>query len=329
MRIYRSIYSLTLVAIFFATPIFGHHGFTSIFDMDTVLTFQGTVSRYDWRNPHVYIYVETNTTGETVEWQLEGDPTPIMMRSGWTSTILSPGDLVTIRAHPDRNTERNHGLLTSLTKQDGVFLTPRSGSRISNARATSFEGVWDGLPGFNTRTFVYGALTDKGTAAQAAYTEADNPTSDCIPFPTPTIVAAPYLNQIEILDDRIIVKTEVFQVERTFYTDGRDHPENGERTNQGHSIAHWEGDMLIVDTTLFSDNRFGNRSGIPSGSQKHSIERFRLSDDKTQLLIDYVIHDPEYMVDPMTGSMSWSYAPEREPMPFACNPENARLYELQ
>ena len=87
--------------------------------------------------------------------------------------------------------------------------------------------------------------------------------------------------------------------------------------------------MLIVDTTLFSDNRFGNRSGIPSGSQKHSIERFRLSDDKTQLLIDYVIHDPEYMVDPMTGSMSWSYAPEREPMPFACNPENARLYELQ
>ena len=60
MRIYRSIYSLTLVAILFATHIFGHHGFTSIFDMDTVLTFQGTVSRYDWRNPHVYIYVETD-----------------------------------------------------------------------------------------------------------------------------------------------------------------------------------------------------------------------------------------------------------------------------
>ena len=329
MRIYGSTYSLILIASFFATPILGHHGFASIFDMDSVLTFQGTVSRYDWRNPHVYIYVETNATGESVEWQLEGDPTPIMMRSGWTPSILSPGDFITIRAHPDRNSQRNHGLLTSLTKEDGVFLTPRSGSRASNIRASSLAGVWDGLPGFNTRTFVYGTLTNEGTAAQAAYTEADNPTSDCIPFPVPTIVAAPYLNKIEILSDRIIVKTEAFQVVRTFYTDGRKHPENNERTNQGHSIARWEGDVLVVDTTLYSDNRSGNRSGIPSGSQKHTVERYRLSDDGTQLLIDYVIEDPEYMVDPMTGSMSWSYAPEREPMPFECNPDNARLYELQ
>ena len=325
-----SIFSFIIAAGFVAVPVLAHHGFTSIFAMDSVVTLQGTVSRYDWRNPHVYVYVETqDESGELVEWQLEGDPTPIMTRSGWTSTILQPGDAVTVRVNPDRNTQRKHGLIVSLSKPDGVFLTPRSGARAASARATSIEGIWDGLSGFNTRRFIYGQLTEKGAAARAAYTEADNPTSDCVPFPLPTIVAAPYLNEIEILDDRILVRSELFRVERTFYTDGRGHPEDGERTNQGHSIAWWEDDVLVVDTTLYADNRSGHRDGVPSGPQKHSLERYRLSEDRTQLLIDYVIEDPEYMVDPMTGSMAWSYAPDRVPMPFECDPENARLYELE
>ena len=326
----RSSYGFLIAACWVVTPVSAHHGFTGIFDMNSFVTMQGTVTRYDWRNPHVYIYVETpDENGGLAEWQLEGDPTPIMTRSGWSSTILEPGDPVTVRVNPDRNTERNHGLLVSLTKTDGVFLTPRSGARESSARATSIAGVWDGLAGFETRSFIYGRLTENGASAQAAYTEADNPTSDCVPFPLPTIVAAPYLNEIEILDDRILVRTELFQVERTFYTDGRGHPENGERTNQGHSIAWWENDVLVVDTTLYADNRAGNRSGIPSGAQKHSIERYQLVEDGSRLLIDYWVEDPEYMVDPMTGSMVWAYAPDREPMPFECNPDNASLYELQ
>jgi len=329
-RVSGSIYGLAIAALVVASPVSAHHGFAGIFIMDSVVTLRGTVSRYDWRNPHVYIYVQArDQDGELVEWQLEGDPTPIMTRSGWSSTILAPGDPVTVRINPDRNAQRKHGLLVSLTKADGVFLTPRSGASSTSARATSLEGIWDGLSGFNERRFIYGTLTERGAAARAAYTEADNPTSDCVPFPLPTIVAAPYLNEIEILDDRILVRSELFRVERTFYTDGRGHPENGERTNQGHSIARWEDDVLVVDTTLYADNRSGHRDGIPSGPQKHSVERYRLSEDRTELLIDYVIEDPEYMVDPMTGSMAWNYAPDREPMPFGCDPDNARLYELE
>ena len=326
----RSSYGFFIAACWVATPVSAHHGFTGIFDMNSFVTMQGTVTRYDWRNPHVYIYVEApDENGGLVEWQLEGDPTPIMTRSGWSSTILEQGDPVTVRVNPDRNTQRKHGLLVSLTKADGVFLTPRAVARESSARATSIAGVWDGLAGFETRSFVYGRLTENGATAQAAYTEADNPTSDCVPFPLPTIVAAPYLNEIEILNDRILVRSELFQVERTFYTDGRGHPENGERTNQGHSIAWWENDVLVVDTTLYADNRAGNRSGIPSGAQKHSVERYQLIESGSRLLIDYLVEDPEYMVDPMTGSMVWAYAPDREPMPFDCNPDNASLYELQ
>jgi hypothetical protein len=317
-----------ILCLILMPPVFAHHG-NVIFDRDSVVTIQGTVSRYLWRNPHVYVYVETlDEAGKPVEWQLEGDPTPIMSRSGWTSNILAPGDPVTVRLNPDRREGwKQHGLLVSLEKADGLVLTPRSGGRASTVSASSLEGTWDGLRDNKTRRFIYGKLTEKGAAAQAAYTEADNPVSECIPFPLPTMVAAPYLYQIEILDDRIFVSSELFNVVRTFYTDGRGHAENGERTNQGHSIAWWEDDVLVVDTTLYEDNIAGNRNGVPSGAQKHSVERYEMTEDGTRLKVDYVIEDPEYMAEPLTGGIVWDYAPDREMMPFECNLENARLYE--
>jgi len=325
----RRVYAAAItIAVTVASPVSGHHG-NSIFDLQSVVTLQGTVSRYEWRNPHVYIYVESrDDTSQLVEWQLEGDPTPIMIRSGWASTTLRSGDPVTVRMHPDRNAQRNHALLVSLTKADGVLLTPRSGGRASSVRATGLAGVWDSVRGYAGRRISYGALTEKGAAAQAAYTEADNEVSECIPYPLPTIAIAPYLNHIEILDDRILIRTEFFNVERTIYMDGRGHPQNGERTNQGHSIGSWEGDVLVVDTTLFSDSRAGNLIGIPAGAQKHVMERYQLSEDRTQLIVEFIVKDPEYIVEDITGSVAWDYAPDREMLPFGCDPENARLYEF-
>ncbi len=317
------------MALIISSPVSGHHS-NSIFDLESVLILQGTVSRYEWRNPHVYIYVESrDDTGQLVEWQVEGDATPIMTRSGWAPTSLTAGDRVTVGAHPDRNAQRKHALLDSLTKADGVLLAPRSGGRASSIRATGLAGVWDSVRGYAGRRIHYGSLTEEGAAAQAAYTEADNEVSECIPYPLPTIAIAPYLNEIEILDDHILIRTEFFNVERTIYMDGRGHPQNGERTNQGHSIGSWEGDVLVVDTTLFSDSRTGNLEGVPAGAGKHVVERYELSEDGTQLMVEFVVEDPEYMVEPMTGSVAWDYAPDREILPFGCDPENARLYEFQ
>jgi hypothetical protein len=128
--------------------------------------------------------------------------------------------------------------------------------------------------------------------------------------------------------DRIVFRTELFHVERTIWMDGRGHPEDAERTNQGHSIGRWEGDTLVVDTVGFADFRAGNRSGIPSGVAKHVVERFRLSDDRTQMIVEYVVEDPEFLAEPMRGEIFWDYAPDRKLEPFDCDAENARLYAL-
>jgi len=320
---------LVVLSLFSAQAGFAHHG-NVIFDLNTVLTMQGEVNRLVWRNPHVYLYVDIeDAEGGIREWQLEGDATSIMSRSGWSADVFESGEQITVRVNPDRDRGTAHGLIVAAVKSDGTVLMPRSGGRASTLSATSIEGVWDSIRDFKTRRFIYGELTEKGKQAKASYTEADNPVINCIAFPVPAIVAAPYLFEIEILEDQVRLRTELFGVERNFYTDGRQHPEDGELSNQGHSIAWWEGDTLVVDTVNYEYNPTGNRSGVPGGPQKHSIETYQLSEDGKQLLVDWVIDDPEYMLEPMTGGIVWDYAPDRELMPFGCNPDNARLYDVE
>ena len=322
----RSHCAALIGTIAFAMPAMGHHS-AVIFDTTRTVAFTGTVTEYDWTNPHVYVYVETLLDdADPVTWQLEADATSIMSRSGWGPESFAPGDEVVVRANPDRIPARNQGLLVSIVTEDGTVLTPRAGGRAASVGAESLSGTWDGLRGFTTRRFVYGELTEKGRGSQARYDESDNPTSDCIPFPLPTIIAAPYLMQIEIQPDVVFIRSEIFNTERPVYMDGREHPENGTRSNQGHSIGWWEDEVLVVDTTLFSDNIAGNRNGIAAGAQKHVVERYELSEDGRQVAVDFVVEDPEYLTDPMVGGIVWDYAPDREFSPFSCDPEVATRY---
>jgi len=131
-----------------AAPIAWAHHSGSIFNPDSVVAVQGEVSRFNWTNPHVYIYVETtDRSGDVVEWEIETDATPILTRSGWSSQTLKPGDRVVVRANPDRNPQRAHGRLISVTTGSGAMLTPRSSfaTRASEsdtiAIAPDFSGV--------------------------------------------------------------------------------------------------------------------------------------------------------------------------------------------
>jgi hypothetical protein len=324
-------FGLIAAAVALATPASAHHS-GAMFDANTTLTIEGTVTRFNWANPHVYVFVEgPNPAGETVEWQLEADSTAIMVRDGWAPDTLVPGARVSVRANPDRNAERPHARLVSLVKEDGQLFTRRSSRRASSVPAPSMEGVWDAIRNNDQADYTVGMPTAAGAAAQAAYDNTtDYPAAQCVPYAIPHLLAlAPYRFEIDIQDDRVIINAEFFNVQRIVYMDGRGHPENGERTNQGHSIGHWEGDTLVVDTTQFEDDRAGNLQGIPSGAQKHVVERFHLSEDKTQLLIDYTVDDAEFLATPTVGTAYWDYAADGEMLPFGCSVENASFYFVQ
>ena len=321
-------------ALLSAGSAIGHHS-PAAFDVGSFVNIRGEVTRFDWKNPHVYILIEEiDDSGQPVEWQVEADPTPLMRRSGWTSSTLRPGEIVSVQLNPDRNSERKHGRLVSLTKADGVTLGLRSGEPATKTAANDISGIWDVLGNFSQASVnqIYDsdrAYTRAGINARAEYTNAAFPPAVCLPFPTPALMVLPYLNEIELLEDRVLIRSEFYSADRTVYMDGRGHPEKGVRTIQGHSIGHWDGGTLLVDTRLFADYRLANGPGVPSGPQKHTIERFELSTDKTQLNVEIFVEDPEFVVEAFTVSAIWDFAPEREMERFGCDPENARFFDLR
>ena len=322
---------VTVCALLAMARVSAHHS-AAAFDTTSPITLQGTVSRFDWTNPHVYVYVTTTQSGRPTEWMIESDSTSILTRSGWSATSVPVGAMVTVRVSPDKNPQRHHALLVTMALPNGTELRPRVNGPDAVAPATSLAGVWNSLRGFTQRRI--GALrpTPKGQAAATSYTEAENPVARCVPYATPFLMGLPYLNQIEMQKDRMVIHSEFLNVDRTVYLDGRGHPKDGPRTLQGHSIGRWEGDVLVVDTTLFSDHRLGNYVGagtareFPSGPQKHVVERFRLSDDRKHLLIDAVIEDPEYLVAPLTVGMEWDYAPQSRLLKIGCEPSQSQRY---
>ncbi len=316
-------------------PVSAHHS-PIIFDTDAVIEIEGRISRYDWTNPHSYIFVETvDADGGPTVWQFETDSTNILARNGWTPETLTPGQLVTVRGNPDRNIDRAHAMLISLETENGAILTPTAGDARAPAaanRVRSLEGIWEQqlenfvafrAAGLNVLT------TEAGTAARESYdVRTDNPVARCVVYPSPTIVAVPqHLSEIRILEDRVTIHNEFFDVERVIYTDGRGHPDGAERTNQGHSVGRWEDDVLVVETTLFADHRSTlPGTGLPSGARKRVVERYALDESGTRIDIDILYEDPEFLAEPFAGQLEWLRSPYEELTPFSCEVDQATRF---
>jgi len=303
-----------------------HHSHSG-FHLDRVVAFQGTVTNFEWTNPHVYLTVADDNGAE---WLIETDPTPVMSRSGWTENSFSPGDLVSVRANPDRRAIRKHGLLLSIEGVEGVVMSSwnTSGQDTHDgptASAESLNGIWQGerssLKNFASYLMTH-PLTEKGEAARSAYSQSINPTTECISWPTPFILSSYlYLSELEIGDDVTYFRNEFYGTERVIHMDTGVPIPMGEPSLQGHSVGHWEGKTLVVETRNFSYHRspYGSGTGVPSGVQKHVIERFSLNEDGTEALIDIFLEDPEYLAEPVTATFVWKYSPHFEMLELECD----------
>ena len=82
-----------------AAPASAHHAF-NMFALDQVVTMTGTVKTYDFKMPHVWIYVVANTPKGQEDWGFEAHSPNLVARKGWGSQTLKPGDKVAITMHP-------------------------------------------------------------------------------------------------------------------------------------------------------------------------------------------------------------------------------------
>jgi hypothetical protein len=101
-----------------ARPVEAHHSF-AMFDSANKTTITGTVTRFEWTNPHVFIEIDVPGQGGAVtHWSVELGSPSILQRSGWKFSDIKPGEKVTAIVNPLRD-GRPGGMLYRLTLADG------------------------------------------------------------------------------------------------------------------------------------------------------------------------------------------------------------------
>ena len=108
-----------------AVPAFAHHS-PAAFETQKTVTLVGTIKEFRWQNPHTWIEVNVpNEKGELVLWNVELTSPTYLIRSGWKSNTLKPGDKVTVVGRPLRSGEVGSAIFTSVTLADGRTLGER------------------------------------------------------------------------------------------------------------------------------------------------------------------------------------------------------------
>jgi hypothetical protein len=113
--------SLLAVGMLLAIPALAHHSFT-MFDTTKAITITGTVTEFQWTNPHSYIEIDVpDESGAIKHWAIEMGSPSILQQSGWKFSNLKKGDKTTLVINPLKD-GRPGGFLNTATLPDGRVL---------------------------------------------------------------------------------------------------------------------------------------------------------------------------------------------------------------
>ncbi|MET0282167.1 MAG: DUF6152 family protein [Steroidobacteraceae bacterium] len=104
-----------------AGPALAHHS-GAMFDPARTATIMGTITEFNWTNPHSSFKVEVaGADGKSEVWAIEMNSPQNLIRSGWKRTTIKPGDHVTVTVRPLRDGKPG-GSYMSITLGDGTVL---------------------------------------------------------------------------------------------------------------------------------------------------------------------------------------------------------------
>lgn len=95
-------------AIFFATHLYAHHAYTAEFDTSKPIKLTGAVSKLEWTNPHIWIYLDVkDADGKITTWGFSASPPGMLTRRGITKEVLRIGEILTISGHRAKDGSNN------------------------------------------------------------------------------------------------------------------------------------------------------------------------------------------------------------------------------
>jgi hypothetical protein len=322
------------MVLVFAPRTLAHHS-AAAFDTQQQVKTTGTITQVAFRNPHVYITLQVKKAdGSTATLEIEAGAASVLNPLGFNKNSIAAGDEVTIVGNPARAKPDALILGRDLYKRDGTYyplnIASRSVYATRNDVATTIAGTW-----FSplTEFTAFGAaarnwpLTDAGKAAVASFDPKATAQKDCIPVGAPNLMFYPVADTITVQRDRVVMKVDWMDSERTIFLDGRTHPPASQTFLHGHSVGHWEGDTLVAETTNFKEHPLGlSTSGLPGSTRKHLTERFRLGEGGKVLMYSGVVEDPVYLTRPVEWSGHFEYRPNMPQSNEKCDLTVAHKY---
>lgn len=203
-------------------------------------------------------------------------------------------------------------VLTSCT------VTPSASATATQSGPPDISGTWG--PRFVQSLSENPPLLPEALARFKATRGEDDPINRCEPPGIPRLVNLAF--PFEILQTAAVVYFlfEYDQHVRRVFIGGK-HPENLDPTWLGHSVGHWEGRTLVVDTIGFHDTMWLDMRGHPHSDALHVIERYTLSADANSLQHEVTIDDPKMYSKPwQTVTKSHARRPDLKIQEFICEP---------
>jgi hypothetical protein len=308
------------------TASYAHHGVAPHYDDSKPVTLDGVVSKFDFVNPHSFLYLRVkNSEGTEAEWTCELASRSVLARNGLKAEMFAPGAHVVVLGSAARHNATGCAMREARF-DDGRVLraaalygaTPAT-TAVPLGEADSINGVWT-MKTFAV-SFYEGVLTAEGERRRAAFDPIkDDPTIYCEPG-SPVRFWINVNEPFEIRRDgnTVIVDSQFMDSRRVFHLDGATPGTDVPRGPMGYSAGRLEGNTLIVTTTHFTAAPLEPRRGVMHTEDLKLVERLEVNPSTHELEITWTIDDPTIFKAPHTQTETFVRT-ERWSEPYNCKP---------
>ena len=355
MRIIRALVLIVTACV----PAFAHHSLAAAYDEKKPVTLKGTVTKFDWTNPHVFVFLDV----ADANWAVEFPSRIELKRDGWTQGSIQIGDVVTIDASLARDgSKQANAKVVTLANGKKLNAAPAPFLKISEPSKPAPRwpdghvrlgvvpgetGYWSSTAasileetGANVRMNADGLLANIADAGKVApfqpwakglyeYRQKtllkDDPMASCLPPGGPRQFQVPYGIQIVEQSEKkrvLVMSGGGNRNWRLINLDARKHqPDDLIPTYYGDSVGQWEGDTLVMDTIGFNERFWFTNGGLPHTESLHLTERLSRPDFNT-LKYEVRVDDPGAYTRPWSGSWTLQWIPNQEIEEYFCDEYN-------
>jgi len=316
----------TLLAVL-SPAAFAHHGVAPHYDVSKPVTIEGVVAKFEFVNPHSFVYVATtDAAGAEQVWSCELPSRSVLERNGLEVDTFEVGAEVTIEGVAARHNPTGCAFRVAhladgrVLKSSTLFGPTLALAGEPPAEEGSILGTWT-MKRFSVSNYE-GQLTAAGEAARAAFDPVtDDPVFRC----DPTSPVRFWVNVNEPFEIRregatVVIDNRFMDSRRIVHLDEAATPAGIERSTLGYSRGRFEGGALVVDTDRFAAGVLEPRApGVMHTENLALTERLEVDDASGELAITWVIDDPAYFKAPVTHTERYVRSAQNDE-PYDCKP---------